>query len=273
MAVKSSIGYIDSSINPIRGCGGCELWNLKTDTKICYAGRMISRWAGKGSVWPDKFTEPIFVNGQLEKTYRWPDLTNMAREGKPWIDGYPRVIFVNDMSDSWTEAIWKNGTRSPLPVDWLADYMDDLIASPHIYMLLTKRPARAVEFFKNCCGYIPSNFWVGTSVTGPETFSRAVELARLAPICYGRLWLSLEPLYNKVGLSHILPEYDWTVVGGESGPGSTAMGQNTLNQVISDCAETNTPLFVKQLGGPKKGEDWGQWQDALKIRQMPRLHG
>lgn len=271
MAEKSSIGYIDSSINPIRGCGGCELWNPKTNTKICYAGRMISRWSN-GSAWPDEFAKPIFINGQLEKTHNWSDLTGQARMGKPWLNGYPRVIFVNDMSDSWTEAIWENGTRSPLAVDWLSDYMDDLIASPHIYMLLTKRPSRAVEFFKNHWRHVPPNFWIGTSVTGPETFSRAIELAQLAPICYGKLWLSLEPLYNEIELSNVLPDYDWVVVGGESGPGSTAMNQKTLNRTISDCAKTNTSLFVKQLGGSKKGEDWSQWPDSLRIRELPRLY-
>lgn len=282
MGIKSSIGYIDSSINPFRGCEGCELWNPKTGVKVCYAGRMISRFAGTSSAWPEEFTKPIFVPGQLEKTYNWPDLTGTTHDDTPWLDGYPRVIFVNDMSDSFMKHVWKPSpvagaarVREVLPVDWLADYMAELIVTPHVYMFLTKRPSRAVEFFRDHWGSVPPNFWVGTSVTSQATFGRAVELAKLASICDGRLWLSLEPLYGDVNLSDILPAYDWIVVGGESGLSPTVTGLDIFNRVVDDCSQSDTPLFVKQLGSGQgygsKGEDWDSWPDHLKIRQMPRL--
>lgn len=284
MGIKSSIGYIDSSINPFRGCEGCELWNPKTGVKVCYAGRMISRFAGPSYAWPEKFTEPIFVPGQLEKTYSWPDLTDDIRDEKPWLNGYPRIIFVNDMSDSFMGHIWKPSpvagdgrVKTSLLVDWLTDYMSDLISSPHIYMFLTKRPSRAVRFFRDCWGGIPANFWVGTSITCQATFGRAIELAKLAPICNGRLWLSLEPLYGEVKLADILPAYDWIVVGGESGLSPTITNLDVFNRVADDCAQSDTPLFVKQLGSKQgygsKGEDWDQWPDHLKIRQMPKKRG
>lgn len=285
MGIESSIGYIDSSINPFRGCEGCELWNPKQGIKVCYAGRMISRFSGTSSVWPEEFTKPIFVPGQLEKTYyNWPDLTGSVRDDKPWLDGYPRVIFVNDMSDSFMKNIWKPGPgtggvtdKEPLPVDWLADYMPNLISSPHIYMFLTKRPSRAVKFFKDYWGGVPPNFWVGTSVTSQATFGRAIELAKLAPTCNGRLWLSLEPIYSEIELSDILPAYDWIVAGGESGPSPTITTLKMFERVADDCARSDTPLFVKQLGSGQgygsKGEDWELWPDSLKIRQMPKKRG
>lgn len=277
MGIKSDIGYIHSSINPFRGCEGCELWNLKTNTKVCYAGRMIQRFAGSSKAWPTEFTKPIFVPGQLKKTYNWPDLTGKGCKDKPWLDGYPRVIFVNDMSDSFMTHIWKDGVKTKLPVDWLAKYMPKLIDTSHIYMFLTKRPSRAVKFFRDYWGRVPANFWVGTSVTSQGTFNRAVELAKLASICDGRLWLSLEPLYTEVNILDVLPSYDWIVVGGESGPSPTATPIATFDQVVNDCLKSDTPLFIKQLGSGQgygsKGEDWDLWPAHLKIRLMPWLDG
>lgn len=282
MGIKSSIGYIHSSINPFRGCEGCELWNLKTNIKVCYAGRMINRWASSSPAWPDEFTKPIFIPGQLEKTCNWLDLTDTDCKDKPWLNGYPRVIFVNDMSDSFMKHIWKDGIKTELPIDWLTDYMPRLIAAPHIYMFLTKRPSRAVKFFRDYWGRVPDNFWVGTSVTGRATFGRAIELAKLAPICDGRLWLSLEPLYTGIkrfnsAWLNTLSLYNWIVIGGESGISPTITDLTIFDQVVSDCAKTDTPLFVKQLGSGQgygsKGEDWDQWPDRLKVRQMPRLDG
>ncbi len=277
MGIKSKIGYIDSSTNPFRGCEGCELWNPKIGIKTCYAGRMIGRFAGTSHAWPEEFAKPIFVPGQLEKTYNWADLTGGNRDDKPWLNGYPRVIFVNDMSDSFMKNIRRpNGTtmvKESLSVDWLTDYMPDLTNSPHIYMFLTKRPSRAVEFFQDYWGSVPSNFWVGTSVTGPKTFGRAVELTKLAPICDGKLWLSLEPLYDSVDLAFVLPAYDWIVVGGESGISPTVTNLDIFNFIRDDCIRGDTPLFVKQLGSGQgygsKGEDWNLWPNHLKVRQMP----
>lgn len=269
MGIKSDIGYIDSSANPIRGCGGCELWTTKN--KVCYAGKFISRFVNQ-THWPAKFTKPIMVPGIIERALKWPDLTGTDREDKPWLNGMSRIIFLNDMSDTFTEHVYFDGAWTKLPITWLAPYMHDMINSPHIYMLLTKRPRRAVKFFQQW-GSVPANFWVGTSITYGYTTERARILAQLAPICEGKLWLSIEPLYARLDLYRQLQVFDWVAVGGESGINTTPTELSWISQIISDCKATDTPVFVKQLGSASgygsKGQDWDKWPATLRVREMP----
>lgn len=270
MGIKTAIEYADSSVNPIRGCGGCELWT-STD-KVCYAGRFITRLAGSPG-WPEAFTRPIMVPGVIEKTWSWSNLQDTYRPDKPWLNGLPRIIFLNDMSDTFAEQVWQDNFARPLPTDWLTPHMLPMISSGHIYLILTKRPKRAVNFFRRQWGRVPANFWVGTSVTYPHTVTRVAELSRLAQYCDGKLWLSIEPLYGTLDLSNYLPAIDWVTLGGESGQNGYKTELTDFLRVIDDCYRTDTRIFVKQLGTAHghgtKGQDWLEWADEFKVRQMP----
>lgn len=288
MGKKTAIEYCDSSTNPIRGCGGCELALPQSDDlPVCYSNKLIGRWAGKPG-WPESFFRPIFVEGVLESALKWSDLTGKSRgkewsdmigkvkESKPWLDGMPRIIFVNDMSDSWTEYIWNNSQRLTLAHDWLAPYMPALIDGSHRIMLLTKRPSRAVKFFKEF-GSVPANFMVGTSITSMNTLNRATVLSTLDRLKEDGavLWLSLEPLYSEIDLRPFLPYIDWVAVGGESGSKQRITDLHWIWKIIVDCKNAEVPVFVKQLGTRNgyvgKANDWGDWPYEFRVRQMPDL--
>ena len=270
MAIRTAIEYADSSINPIRGCGGCELWTA--ENKVCYAGHFISRFASQPG-WPDAFTHPIMVPGVIQKTWGWSNLKDSDRPDKPWLNGLPRIIFLNDMSDTFTERIWQHNYITGLGTDWLKSYMLPMIASGHIYLILTKRPRRAVKFFRHQWGRVPANFWVGTSLTYPHTVSRVVELLRLRNYCDGKLWLSIEPLYGTLDLLKYLPAIDWVTFGGESGQGGLKTELSDFLKIMNDCHKTDTTFFMKQLGTAHghgtKGQDWLHWPEEIKVRQMP----
>lgn len=276
MGIKTNIQYCDSSANEFLGCEGCELWC--PTRKVCYAGKLIRRFGSRGGVWPEEFTNPIRVEGQIIKAMGWPDLTGTGRKDKPWMHGYPRIIFINDMSDSFMNHIWIDGVKTPLPVDWLAPLLPAMMEKPHIYLLLTKRAGRAVEFFSGL-GKVPKNFWVGVSITEPYTSIRARKLLELRDICEGKLWASLEPLYpgtmnNPLSrMPEYVPHLDWVVVGGESGPGATKTRLPDIASTIEVCHKGDTNIFVKQFGsahGEKdKGGDWNKWPEDFKIREMP----
>ena len=95
MGIKTKIEYVDSSTNPIMGCTGCDLRESH-----CYAATLCGRYAGQKG-WPQSFDHPEHFPGRLEKAIKWKDLTGTKRPDKPWLDGYPRVIFVNDLSDGF----------------------------------------------------------------------------------------------------------------------------------------------------------------------------
>jgi len=67
---------------------------------------------------------------------------------------------------------------------------------------------------------------------------------------------------------------DWVVVGGESGPGARACDSSWIRGIIAQCKGAGTACFVKQLGTvaglkDRKGADWLEWPNDLRVRDYP----
>jgi len=230
------------------GCDGCELWNEATGVKRCYAGTLTERYRGHSKGYPEKFTEPQLFPERIAKMLRWSDLTGTERKDKPWLNGYPRLIFLGDMGDNFTES---------LPLDWLAPYVADMINSPHSYIVLTKRPGRMVEFWRNWLGErdgisIPSNFWLLTSVTGPENGGRIRELLKLRALGASVLGVSYEPAWGAVDFRPFLLTdidfLDWIIAGGESGTGAKPSHPDFIRAARDACQTAGAAFFFKQWG-------------------------
>jgi len=92
-------------------------------------------------------------------------------------------------------------------------------------------------------------------------------------------FVSAEPLLGPIDMRE--ESVDWVIVGGESGPGARPMVIDWARTLVSQCAATGIPCFVKQLGanarvGPfqlahnsRKGNDPSEWPDDLQVRQWP----
>lgn len=255
MGIATDIEWCDSTLNLQMGCDGCELWNPKAGIKHCYAGTLTARHAGKTG-WPVTFEQPATFLGRLDAALRWPDLTGKERPFKPWLNGRPRMVFLNDMGDTYTES---------LPVDWLAPVIERMGQSPHIWMVLTKRPQRMLEAAK-AHGF-PRNFWLGVSVTdqgnaGPR-IRPLLEVARLTGC---KTFLSCEPLLGPVKLKQDwLWEFDpnasrdmgaevgcsligLVIAGGESGPGARPSHPDWFRSIRDQCAAAGVAFFFKQWG-------------------------
>lgn len=116
MAIKTGVPFADSSCNPIMGCTGCELY-----PDHCYAAKLCTRYAGQKG-WPKSFNEPEHFPGRIEKALKWSDLTGKPRADKPWLNNYPRIIFVNDMSDGFCPDVNPN--------EWLLPHLPAIAESP-----------------------------------------------------------------------------------------------------------------------------------------------
>ena len=265
MGITTGISWCDSTANPIVGCDGCELHRAGDPNSHCYASGLVGRYAGiKG--WPKSFDRPEFFAGRIEKACRWSDLTGTAREDKPWLNGYPRIIFLNDLSDSFTES---------LPVDWMAPFLPMMATAPHIWILCTKRPKRARVFFETYpC---PSNFWLLTTVTSQANAGRIAELLAVPDVTVRGV--SMEPLLGPVDLTDIRTPcgsfknaltgevcsgesgcscgdstaLDWVILGGESGPGARPMLSHWAFDILDQCGASEAPCFFKQ---------WSEWIDC-----------
>lgn len=270
VAKFTKIQWAHSSLNLMAGCDGCELWIPQKGIFKCYAGKQIDgdgkRPGFKGQKgWPLSFDRPTLFLDRLDEALKWGPPTEKERALKPWIPNYPRLIFLNDMGDTFTKS---------LPLEWLAPILPKLAASPHIWMILTKRPARMVDFSR--LHRFPRNVWVGTSITSESTIARADHL-RLVQTD-GPRFLSIEPIWG------FIPEatyqgINWAIVGGESGDGATETRLSWTNKVVGDCFSRDVPVFVKQLGsrvidwGTKDshGGDWSEFPEELQVRELPAL--
>lgn len=270
MGLHTKIQWADSSLNIEAGCDGCELWNPRTNVRKCYAGTLTQRHKGKNG-WPDEFEIPKIFPHRIDQAEKWSDLTGKKRENKPWLNGFPRIVFHNDMGDMFTES---------LPEDWFDPYLPRLSSWKHINILLTKRPARMAKYFKT--RKVPGNFWLCTSVTNQVSTKRIEQLTEIdAPV----LGLSIEPLWEDLDFTKVkgIDRISWVKIGGESGSNAADCYVEWIENCRDFFLNQGTAVFVKQLGAKvfqgnnrinlkdHHGGDWDEWPQDLKVRQMPKL--
>lgn len=253
MGIATQIEWCDSTLNPMMGCDGCELWTPDGQVRTCYAGVQTQRYGGSSAGWPQEFTQPELFTERFQWLEKWPDLTGRERPEKPWLSGMPRTIFLCDEGDPFTES---------LPIDWLAPYLEYLSTLPHIFILLTKRPGR-MALFSQLLPF-PKNFWLLTSVTSAANQGR---IAKLLDTRGGSLkGVSYEPLLGPVGPPP--SGVGWIIVGGESGPGARPLDLNMATGLMVVAEARGIPFFFKQHGGAIKRLN-GRELDGREYNGMP----
>jgi protein gp37 len=255
----SAIEWTDASWNPIRGCSrvsaGCE---------HCYAEVFAARFSGPG--------RPF--EGLTRRTPGGPRWTGKIRLVPEALDQplrwrRPRRIFVNSMSDLFHEDV---------PFEFiLAVLARCSTAQHHTFQILTKRPARMLEFFRwmdsGDAPYrveIRENTWGGVSVEDQPAADERILPLLASP--FRRRFLSCEPLLGPVDLRRVDgdtdcldpddtghesggparwipgPAIDWVIVGGESGRGARLMEETWARSLVEQCRGASVPVFVKQMG-------------------------
>lgn len=250
---KSKIEWTEYSWNPVSGCTpiseGCQ---------NCYAKRMSKRLAGrcgypaddpfKVTLHPDRLSEPL----------KWKK---------------PRRIFVCSMGDIFHEEV---------PDEFIGEIFSIILDTEHkhTYLILTKRPKRALEWFrKHPKGifvgansfYEPiyyrwplQNVWFGVTT---ENQARADErIPILLEIPAAVRFVSVEPMLEPVDLSKWIycgdrPLLNWVICGGETGPGARPMHPDWARSLRDQCQAAGVPFFFKQWGEykplPFSGRDDG----------------
>jgi protein gp37 len=288
MGKGTGIQWCDDTVNPTTGCDGCELWKwfeaLGRFSGSCYAGALHEgRLAlAMPALYAPNFTEIRLAPGRMAKAAAARDLSGMERPDKPWLNGMPRVIFVGDMGDIFSKDV---------SFDYLRDELIGNVTSTHgrrhIWMLLTKQPARMAKFaelLKQEHGINwPSNLWAGTSITSTVTLSRVSHLIRVPA---ETLFLSIEPqleridrmdFYNAVrpwkkttttahGHERQRPPIRLVIFGGESQQGpqeARPFDLENLRELMLAAKQAGINRFVKQLGA----------EPALSVRVSPPASG
>lgn len=219
------------------------------------------------------FEQVTQFDGRMKEAAGWSDLYGTDRDGQPWLNGLPRLIFVSDMGDAFSR-----GVGSSFLEKQYAETQTDQ-GRRHIWLWLTKRPDQ-MKLFSERVGGFGDNICAMTSVTSTKTLHRIDALREVD--CHMR-GLSIEPLSTALPRDLDLTGIDWVIVGGESGamanvaPFRIAWAED-LRRL---CLEQNVAFFLKQLGRQptRNGEpimlkdghggDWSEWSPELRIRKFP----
>lgn len=230
--------------NPVTGCT-----KVSQGCKNCYAETMHKRLRAMGQ---EKY-QNNFLAGAREQ----PSALSIPFKWKK-----PRTVFVNSMSDLFHYSI---GT------EFLNKVFAVMMMSPqHTFIILTKRPERMKEYFKNeffrnVSTEILPNVWLGVSVEDQAAADERIPLLFHVPAAVR--FISCEPLLGQVDLTdYLFNQYytepynptdpiiniDWVIAGGESGKNARPMHPDWVRQLRDQCISAEVPFFFKQ---------WGEWVD------------
>lgn len=243
---------------------------------ICYAGTLHrffnANGRAKGYAFP--FEKPKEFPGRVGIAAHYPIPTESEISLKPWLDGLKRLIFISDMGDALSRSV---------PFEFLRDEVIVPVDSPagrrHMWLWLTKRPARMADFSEwlSAQGISwPEHLVPMTSITSSATVNRVAQLKRVAAAYHA---LSVEPLWDDVSLP--LHGIDWVIVGGQSGAQARPFHVEWAERIMHDCRASGSAFFLKQLGrrpfrngvesklNDEHGGDWAEWPRELRVREFP----
>ena len=291
MSAKTPIEWTNFSWNFVRGCTEQSLGCVN-----CYARGIAYRFGGEGA----PFHGLTFKSPKTGKV-RWTGKIMFVEKDLdvPLRKKSPLKIFVNSMSDCFHENV---------DFDWLDRAFAVMQkANWHIYQILTKQPARMLEYIEHWELHNQASFagtfphvWMGVSVEDQKRADERIPLLIRANVAVR--FLSCEPLLEVVNITdrpqwdwrythaywkrafpEAKPQIDWIIAGGESGLGARPMPVEAVTQLAKDCEDAGVAFFFKQTGkvlakqwGLKnsKGGDLEEISDDMlpafvKVRQFP----
>lgn len=280
MSADTVIQWAHDTVNFWWGCT-----RVSRGCKHCYAASMAARLSRGRATWGPEGKRWLRV-GEASSAL-------LALEKRAAKKGERRRVFVNSMSDTFEDRRDLDGARKVLFA--IAPCV------PHLdLLLLTKRPELVnrlvpVEWLE---GKWPANVWLGTTVEDQAAVEERIPqmLGIPAPMRF----LSCEPLVEAIDLAdyiHVLGHtfINWVIAGGESGQSATPCDLDWLRSLRDQCAASQTPYFLKQLGRRPvdtrpdanahgegaleivklalkagHGGDMAEWPEDLRVRQLPQ---
>ena len=244
MPDKTGIEWTDATWNPVTGCT-----KVSPGCAHCYAETITLRFKRGGPFLPGKTTIKLHPE-RLDQPARWRS---------------PRRVFVNSMSDLFHEEV---------PFDFVRQVFDAMSESPqHIYQILTKRPARMLEYVEwTEYEKWPDHVWAGVSVENQRWADQRIPLLQQVP-CAVR-FLSCEPLLKPLQLE--LEGIHWVIVGGESGTRARKMEEAWVLEIKNQSLKAGVAFFFKQWGGRTSksggrilvGREWNQVPYSERSAQL-----
>lgn len=252
MGENSAISWTDHTFNGWMGCtkvaDGCA---------NCYAASEVTRY-GKAK-WGPNGTRVVTSKAYWDKPRIWNTKAEAA--------GVRERVFCAswaDIFEDWQgDLLDSKGDKFGPPGYRMADLRRSLFTqvidktTQIDWLLLTKRPENIRWMWPE--GMAPrQNIWLGTSIATQADADRnlphLVACRDLAPV----LFVSAEPLLGPIDLTPWLPQIDWVIAGGESGPHARPMYPRWPERLQEQCSRAGVAFHFKQ---------WGEW---LPDTEMPQ---
>lgn len=270
MVQDTKIEWCDHTFNPWEGCQkvgpGCD---------HCYAETRNARFGGGTAVnWGPGAPRRRTSAANWALPLRW----NVQHEAFQRQHGRRQRVFCASLADVFDNAV---------EPQWRADLFTLIAKTPRLdWLLLTKRIGNVRGMLADLVhGSDPDltlldmmplpNVWIGATIVNQAEADR--DIPKLLEVPARVRFLSMEPLLGPVDLTGIpisghghhefdpivtanvlkragqhppLPQIDWIIVGGESGPGARPMHPDWARALRDQCQAAGVPFLFKQ---------WGEW--------------
>lgn len=229
MSESSGIEWCDASLNFATGCT-----KVSPGCANCYAlERTIPRLQAMG--------QKKYANGTNFTVHE-----SVMYEPLKWKK--PSRIFVNSVSDTFYPAM-----SSATLERFFRDVVK--ITPQHTYILLTKRPERAYEFFiatnpltrVEMKDYLYPNVWLGVTAENQAMADKRLPILRAIPTADIIRFVSVEPMLEAIDLSEYLGWLDWVIIGCESGKNRRRIEATAIINLVEQCQKAKVPVFLKQM--------------------------
>lgn len=268
MGKGSHIGWTDNTFNAWWGCRRYDEMCI-----YCYAERLDARYDKNGH-WGNNdrkmmsenyWKQPLAWNKEAEKN---------GIKTKVFCSSMADVFEDNDQVIEARNRLWKLIKQTP-NLNW---------------QILTKRYDRIAQFLPDDWNGGYENVWLGISVGLQKRVDEY--LPTFIEIPAKTRFLSCEPLIGELDLTKYLKtgKIHQVITGGESGFGSHPEDKNVkfryreckiewIEKIVSQCKETNTSIFVKQLGthlaktmnlNDRAGSDINEFPENIRYQQFPK---
>jgi protein gp37 len=279
MSTNSSIEWTDTTWQVTAGCT-----RVSEGCRHCYAERMAGRLAAMAQADQDDGRDPgkkrVYLNVVNQRAGTglngfgpksgWNNkvVTLPERLAEPLAWKRPRRVFVNSESDLFHKDV---------PFDFIFKvYAAMVLAGRHTFQVLTKRPERAAEFYRQPNWFERlglairevggakyedgltrrgplSNIWLGTSCERQQEADERIPHLLRCPAAVR--FVSAEPLLGPIDFDRTGADWmnssegiDWVIVGGESGHGARPCHVEWVRSIVVQCGAADVACFVKQLG-------------------------
>ena len=255
--MSTKIEWCDETINPIqdriKGESGRGYHCTKRSPGClnCYAETINNRF-GNHLPFDGRKAEFELIESELHKLAKWKK---------------PRSVFVQSMGDLFHEAV---------PDEFIFSTFDLICAcrGRHTFLILTKRPERAVEWYKKACSVCSGWFhpfsgqldlwetWTGLTVCNQQEADEKIPVFLKVP---GKRFLSIEPMLGEIDIrvwAHQCitqgcgDQLSAVILGGETGPKARPMNPDWVRSVRDQCEAAGTDFFFKGWGEYFPRELW-----------------